>query len=142
MTTTTTEAINSVDIPEVGDPATYSILGDSYPAVVVDVTKTGKTVWVRLVNAIHVRDDVAVGHGWEGTETILDPDSVTEALQRGRDGAKKVMRRVIASKVLNGKEADLYGLPVGTPINREVWSVPKGGHVSFGRAISRRDPHV
>lgn len=134
--------INSLTTPKVGEPATYSILGDAYPAVVVDVTKSGKTVWVRLVSAIHVRDDVAVGYGWEGTETILDPQDVDDAIRAGRDGARKAMRRTITSEIRNGLEEDQHGLPVGTKVEREVWSMPQGGHVRFGSAISKQDPHV
>lgn len=135
--------INTLVAPEIGTPATYYIGSDSYPAVVTAVSPSGKTIWIRLVSSLMV-EHRPIGTGHDAVETILDFEEVESAIEQGKNGATKFMLRTENSKIRNGRESEEHGLPVGTPVLRQRWSAGKGraGNVSFGRAVSKRDPHL
>lgn len=131
-----------VSTPKVGDLCTFGVGSDSYPAVVVDVTSSGKTVWVRTVSGIHTKDTV-VGYGHDPVEVIPDPEEVDRAVSDGRNGynVKKFQRRKIKARIGNFREERETGLPVGTRVIKFGWS-SKSGRLVLGKAISKQDPHV
>ena len=130
--------IQPVPAFEVGQPATISILGDSYPAVVTHVSASGKTVYAAQVGSIHTENNV-VGYGWEDTETILDPEDVENALKDGKDGAQKFVYRVYPLPCRgNGHDDKKYD---GT-FHRAYFHTPGGGFRLSPGARSKRDPHV
>lgn len=124
---------------QVGDAVTISIRGDSYPALVVDASKSGKTVWARPVEGIRA-NDATVDTGWESSEVILDPEEIELALAVGRDGAEKFVHYVSPRAHRgNGHDDDRYG---GT-FHAAGYRSPNGGYFRLSAgARTKRDPHV
>ena len=154
MTTTTAFAVHkTTGLPieeyptfEVGDLVTESINSDGYPGVVVHVTP--KRVYVRGVNFVgnFKADDAPGWNGYGDSGSIaVDPESVTEALALGPDGASKYVLYV--SPHVSGfrhpgggsfNEQDKYG---EAGFHRSRWRKPGGyGSLSKG-ARYRQDPH-
>lgn len=129
----------------VGDMVTMAILSDGYPGVVVAIEGKGKTVYVQPVNFV-VGNATENSHAnyLDDTTLVIDPESVEDAMARGKDGARKYVLRVYshadtgASFVEKEKVgADARGL------HRARWAVPggQGGSLQAG-ARYRQDPHV
>jgi hypothetical protein len=125
----------------VGDLVTENFLSDGHPAVVVAVT--AKTVWVSSVSFIgnfSATDAPGYnGYGDSGTITV-DPESVEQAMARGKSGASKYVLRVSPRPTRGSmREEEQYG----GEFHRARWAVPnsRAGSLSAG-ARYRRDPHV
>lgn len=126
---------------EVGDLVTEHLLGDGSPAVVVAVTP--KTVWVQRVAFIgNFRQDDQPGYnGYGDSGTIaVDPDSIEEALAKGRDGAAKYVLYVHPRPTSGSlADQDIFG---GT-YHRSTWRRPGSSYQTLSQGAKyRRDPHV
>lgn len=130
---------------QVGDLVTESFLGDSTPGVVVAVTP--KTVYVASVEFALGNvsaDDVPGYNGYGDSATlVVDPESVEQALRRGKSGARKYVLRVSPKPAvaysLSLAEREMF--PQG--YHRARWAIPgsQAGGLHMG-ARYRRDPHV
>lgn len=129
---------------EVGDLVSETIMSDSYPAVVVAVSESGKTVWVRSVEWVgnFSPDDAPGWNGYGDTGTIaVDPESVERAIAQGKEGATKYRQRVAAKPDQYGsiRDRETYG---EAGFHRARWSRPGGYGGLFKGARYRQDPHV
>ena len=52
------QILNTTPTPVVGDGMTENVLGDSYPYVIVRVSDSGKTVWIKPLLVV----DTETGH--------------------------------------------------------------------------------
>lgn len=135
--------VEEVPTFKVGDLVTESFLSDGHPAVVVAVTP--KTVWVSSVSFVgnFSASDAPGYNGYGDSGTIaVDPESVEQALAKGKDGATKYVLRVGSrpSTSLSMNEVEKYG---SDRVHRAGWRLPnsRAGSLSPG-ARYRRDPHV
>lgn len=129
----------------VGDLVTEHFLSDGHPGVVVAVTP--KTVWVAGVQFVgnFSADDAPGYNGYGDSGTIVvDPESVEQALARGKSGASKYVLRVSSRPTtgasMSWREREQYG---DAGFHRAKWAIPnsRAGSLSKG-AKYRRDPHV
>jgi len=134
--------VETVPTFEVGDLVTEAFMSDGYPGVVV--AATAKTVYVRRVRFIgNFKADDAPGYngyGDSGTITV-DPESVTEAVAAGKDGATKYVLRV-NRHTTSGSFADeeKYG---SRQYHRAGFRLPNSSAGSLRKGASyRQDPHI
>ena len=135
--------VQEVPALTVGDLVSETIMSDSYPAVVVAASASGKTVWVRSVEWVgnFSADDAPGWNGYGDSGTIaVDPESVERAIAQGKEGATKYRQRVSAKPERYGsiRDQERYG----PEFHRARWARPGGyGGLSKG-ARYRQDPHV
>ena len=129
----------------VGDLVSETIMSDSYPAVVVAVSESGKTVWVRSVEWVgnFSPDDAPGWNGYGDSGTIaVDPESVQRAVAAGKgEGATRYFQRVYARPEQYGsiRDRETYG----GDFHRARWARTGGGYGGLSKgARYRQDPHV
>ena len=136
--------IQPVPAFKVGDLVTESFLSDGYPGVVV--AATAKTVYVGSVKFLgNFSADDAPGYNGYGDSgsIVVDPESVEQAIAKGKDAATKYVLRVAPKPSVSGtsgRERDTYG---EAGFHRAGWRLPnsRSGSLSAG-ARYRQDPHV
>lgn len=111
---TTATAAKTATVPVVGMGASYGAGSDSYPATVVEVSKSGKTLWI-------TDDSVVVGGEWKEGEYEADLYTTVSNM----DGARREYTlRKNGRWILKGCPQSAYYMAL-----------------SLGRRSYRQDPH-
>lgn len=74
------------NIPQVGDGATQSFGGDSYPFTVVKVSASGKTIWVQRDHVTCTKPMSAYGADDAEYSYSPDPDAAVQVATLRKDG--------------------------------------------------------
>lgn len=127
----------------VGDLVTEHFLSDASPAVVVEVSASGKTIWVSGVDFVgnFSQSDLPGYNGYGDSGTIaVDPESVEQALAAGKAGARKYVLRISPhTRRGSSNEEQQYG----GEFHPAKWAVPNSAYGSLSAGAKyRRDPHV